>query len=205
MNITTPQSWYDLPLMSPMDPRSVVSFVNLQDSGGGNHSGIFQNSSTFLNNTTWHTPPIAYTSIATVAPMCNALTPQDSDAVVTAANWTAAHGILASNTQLPPTILRSCFLKAGNRFQTTINLDWTPGVTSTDVQLSFKDNSGVGGNLITGSSTVPVLAWSGNTFGGLARALTISTIGPGRVAMVLRIIDNSGNWSMFEMDWNIVN
>jgi hypothetical protein len=97
------------------------------------------------------------------------------------------------------------FLKAGNAYITTFFLDWAGGVTSTDVQLSIRDNSATGGNFLNGAAgTVPAFTWSGNTFGGTSRKLSVCTTGPGRIAMGLRVIDNGGNVSMFEMDWNIV-
>jgi hypothetical protein len=139
---------------------------------------------------------------AATTPSCQPVNPTDFDSIYLAQSWTASHGIIAANaSQLPPTVSKILFFKAGGRFITIIYLDWAAGVTSTDIQLSMRDNSVVGGNLIKSQSTIPVFSFTGNTFG---RKLTISTVAPARVPMTLRVIDNVGNWSMFEMDWNIV-
>ena len=189
-----------------MDPRAIVSYAQLDDNGGVGRIGIFQNSATFLNNTTWFPSPLNWSAItAATTPSCNPVNIQDFEAFYLAQNWTYAHGIISTNNaNLPASVTKIVFLKAGNRYMTILYLDWAGGVSSTDIQLSLRDNSTVGGNLINSASTVPVIGWSGNTFSGTSRKLIISTIGPGRVNMVLRVIDNTAKWSMFEMDWNIV-
>jgi hypothetical protein len=205
MSTTNPQSWYDLPFMTPMDPRSIIANVQLTDNGGTPHPGLFQNSGTFLNNTTWVASPLALSS--TVAPTCIAVTPQDFNAVAAAQQWTNSHGIVRTNTGLPPTVQKIVFLKAGNNYFTQFFLDWTPGVTSQDIQISLRDNSATAGNFFdSAGGNVPVFAWgpSATVFGGLGKMLTVCTTGPGRVNMAMRVIDNSSNWSMFEMDWVIV-
>jgi hypothetical protein len=205
MDNQNPQSWYDLPLMQPMDPRSIVSFALLDDNTGISRTGVFLNSATF-NNATWAASPLTLSPIATATtPSCQPVNPTDFDSIYIAQSWTASHGIIAPNaSQLPATVSKIMFFKAGGRFITIIYLDWAGGVTSTDIQLSMRDNTVVGGNLIKSQSTVPVFSFTGNTFGGTGRKLTISSVAPARVPMTLRVIDNSGNWSMFEMDWNIV-
>jgi hypothetical protein len=205
MSTTNPQSWYDMPFLAPMDPRAIISQISFTDNGGGSRAGQFLNSATFLNNTTWQPSPLSITPLATATPFCLALTPQDFVAVQTAAQWTNSHGIVRSNTQLPPTVQKILFLKAGIGYITTFFLDWVGGVTSTDIQISPRDNSATAGNFLDAAAgNVPVFSWTGNTFGGTGKQLSVVTTGPGRVNMAMRVIDNSANWSMFEMDWNIV-
>ncbi len=108
----------------------------------------------------------------------------------------------AQNNQLPIAVQKIMFLKAGTAFVNNIFLDWSPTVTSTDVQLSFRDNSTTSGDFQnSATATVPVFAFSGATFGGTARMLQVTLLRTGRFQMCLRIIDNSGNYSMYEMDW----
>jgi hypothetical protein len=205
--MNNPQSWYDLPLMQAMDPRSIVSFVQLDDNTGLPQTATFLNSPSFLNNTTWVGSPLTLSAVGpTSTPICFPVAGvADFEGIFLAQQWTSSHGIVRSNVQLPPTVQKIIFLKAGNRFLTTFFLDWAAGVTSTDIQLSIRDNSTTGGNFINGANgTIPVFAWT-NTFGGTKRKLTVCTTGPGRVNRAMRVIDNAANWSMFEMDWNIVN
>ena len=199
------QSWFDLPYGDPVDPRSVISAISFDDNTGVAQPGLFQNSATFLHNTTWQASPLALSAgTGATAPFCAPVTPADYLGISIAQRWQNSHGIIRSNTQLPPTVQKIIYTKAYPRFQTAIFFDWAGGVTSSDLQFSFRDNSAVGGNFITGAATVPVFAWNGPTFGGSARKLIISTVRPGRFVMVLRIVDNAGNWSMFEIELRIV-
>jgi len=201
-----PQSWYDLPLMQPMDPRSIISFVQFDNNAGGPVLGVFQNSATFLNNTAWVASPLSLSAgTGGTSPTCTALAGiQDYQSFVAAQQWINSHGVVRTNTQLPATVQKIIFLKSGNNFLTTFFLDFAGGVTSTDIQLSIRDNSVTGGNFLdSATGTVPAFTFSG-AFGGTSRKLAICTNGPGRVSMGMRVIDNASNWSMFEMDWNIV-
>ncbi|MEO6939921.1 MAG: hypothetical protein ABI444_07265 [Candidatus Kapaibacterium sp.] len=204
--MTSPQSWFDLPLMPPMDPRAIISFVQLDDNGGLPRNAQFQNSNSFNAPVTWAASPLSLSAgTGATLPQCVAVTPQDFEATQNAIQWIASHGVVRPNTQVAPSVQKIIFLKAGNAYITTFFLDWAGGVTSTDVQLSIRDNSATGGNFLNGAAgTVPAFTWSGNTFGGTSRKLSVCTTGPGRIAMGLRVIDNGGNVSMFEMDWNIV-
>ncbi len=192
--------------MDPLDPRSVISIVSMQDQGGTNRLATFQNSSTFLKLTTWANSPLTPSPVATATtPGVSATSPADFDAVVEAQHWTAAHGMVANNTQLPMTVQRIFFAKARPNFLNNFYFDMPGGVTSTDIQLSFRDNSGVGGNFIDSAlGTIPAFCWSGATFGGTGRLFQISFNRPGRFYLVLRVIDNTGNYSMFELDFNVV-
>lgn len=199
-----PQSWYDLPFMSPMDPRNVISFCQLTDQAGAQHSGVFLNSTTFLKNTTWQASPLTLSPIASnTTPQCAPVSGIDFNAIYIAQAWNASHGLVANNTQLPQTVQRIIFGKAGKQFMNTYYFDFPGGTTSTDIQLSYKDNSAVAGNFLDSSSgTIPVFGWSGATFGGTGKSFTIGFRRAGRFLLCLRVIDNAGNYSMFEMDLN---
>ncbi len=197
-----PQSWFDLIVMPTMDPRSIISTTSFEASAGGQQGGTFARSSTWLHSATWINPPLIVSQTAS-----NVICPnvQDFASVEEANIWNGLHLMTAQNNQLPIAVQKIMFLKAGSAFVNNIFLDWSAGVTSTDVQLSFRDNSTTSGNFQnSATATVPVFAWSGPTFGSTARNLEVTLLRPGRFQMALRIIDNSGNYSMYEMDWIVL-
>jgi hypothetical protein len=200
--IWMPQSWFDLVVMSPMDPRGLIQSATFESSGGGQTAGTFTRSSTWLHNSTWVNPPLIASQAGANVTCPNA---QDFASVEAANTWNGLHLMTAQNNQLPLSVQKIMFLKAGTAFVNNIFLDWTPAVTSTDVQLSFRDNSTTSGNFQnSASATVPVFAFSGATFGSTARMLQVTLLKTGRFQMALRIIDNSGNYSMYEMDWIVL-
>ncbi len=202
VNSNAPQSWFDLVVMPTMDPRSIISAVSFEASAGGQQAGTFARSSTWLHSTTWVNPPliVSQTGSNLVCPNI-----QDFASVEIANTWNGLHQMTALNNQLPINVQKIMFLKAGTAFVNNIFLDWSAGITSTDVQLSFRDNAATSGDFQnSGTGTVPVFAWSGPTFGSTARNLEVTLLRPGRFQMALRIIDNSGNYSMYEMDWIVL-
>ncbi len=197
-----PQSWYDLVVMSPMDIRSLIQSATFESSGGGQTAGTFARSSTWLHAATWVNPPLVVSQTGSNVTCPNA---QDFASVEAANTWNGLHLMTAQNNQLPLSVQKIMFLKAGTAFVNNIFLDWTPAVTSTDVQLSFRDNSTTSGDFQnSATATVPVFAFSGATFGTTARNLQVTLLRTGRFQVALRIIDNSGNYSMYEMDWIVL-
>ena len=197
-----PQSWFDLVVMPTLDPRSIISTASFEASAGGQQVATFARSSTWLHASTWINPPLIVSQTASFVICPNV---QDFASVEAANIWNGLHLMTAQNNQLPIIAQKIMFLKAGSAFVNNIFLDWSAGVTSTDVQLSFRDNSTTSGDFQnSGTGTVPVFAWSGPTFGSTARNLEVTLLRPGRFQMALRIIDNSGNYSMYEMDWIVL-
>jgi hypothetical protein len=197
-----PQSWFDLVVMPTMDPRSIISAVTFESSGGGQTAGIFARSSTWLHASTWVNPPLIVSQTAANVVCQNV---QDFSSVEAANTWNGLHLMTAQNNQLPIAVQKIMFLKAGTAFTNNIFLDWSPTVTSTDVQLSFRDNSATSGDFQNAAAaTVPVFAFSGATFGSTARMLQVTLLRTGRFHVALRIIDNSGNYSMYEMEWIVL-
>ncbi len=197
-----PQSWFDLVVMPPMDPRSIISAVTFEASGGGQQAGTFARSSTWLHSATWINPPLIVSQSGANVTCPNV---QDFASVEEANVWNGLHLMTAQNNQLPLSVQKIMFLKSGTAFVNNIFLNWSAGVTSTDVQLSFRDNAATSGDFQNaGSGTVPVFAWSGPTFGSTARNLQVTLLRTGRFQVALRIIDNSGNYSMYEMDWIVL-
>jgi hypothetical protein len=114
--------------------------------------------------------------------------------------------MVSPNSKLPLAVKKIVFLKAGMSFDNTIYLDWIGGATSSDVQISFRDNSVTSGNLDAagGAPTIPVFQFLPTlTYGGTGKKLVVTVLRPGRYTVCLRVLDNGGNYSMFEMEWVI--
>ena len=135
-----------------------------------------------------------------------AANPYDYTAVVAANAWNSVHAMTAPNTnQLPFSVQNIVFLKADPRFINNLYFDITGGVTSTDIQFSMRDNSTTSGMFQDAAlATVPVFALPSSTYGGTGRNLQVSLTRTGRFDVAFRIVDNGGNWSMFEMQWIVL-
>jgi hypothetical protein len=205
MSTQNPQSWFDLPMVEPMDPRAIIQAITLDDDTGASIIPLFMRSTDFIKNTTWATSPLGLSNPATRIPQVLAVNNSDYEAEYVARDWNATHGMVRSNMQLPPTVAKIVFAKAGNRFTNVFWVDWSGASNSTDVQLSFRDNSATSGDFTNASSgSVPVFAWSGSTFSGTGKRLQITFTRPGRFSLVLRVIDGTGSWSMFELEVNVL-
>jgi hypothetical protein len=202
--MTMPQSWNDLVVMQPMDPRSLISFASFQNSLSAAQIASFSRSDTFLHNSTWVAPPM---EVNTASPaIITATNAMDFDAQEQANVWNGLHQMTSMNAQLPLSVSKLIFLKSDPRFVNSVPLDWTGGTTSSsDIELSFRDNSTTSGTFQnSGSGTIPVFAFPASAYGGTQRVLNITLLKTGRYQMGMRIIDSSGNYSMFEMDWIVL-
>ena len=112
----------------------------------------------------------------------------------------------SDDVKLPKAVEKIMFLKAGEAFVNNIFLDWSAGVTSTDVLFSFRDNSVTSGDFTDAAAgTIPVFAFpSSATYGGTSRRMQITLRRAGRYTVGLRIFDSAGNWSLYEMDWIVM-
>jgi hypothetical protein len=197
-----PQSWFDLIVMQPMDPRSIISTVSFENNASSQTVATFARSSTWLESATWINPPLIVSQTASYVICPNA---QDFASVEEANVWNGLHQMTALNNQLPIAVQKIMFLKAGTAFVNNIFLDWSAGVTSTNVQLSFRDNSTTSGMFQnSGTATVPIFLFTGATFGLTARNLQVTLLRTGRFHVALRILDNSGNYSLYEMEWIVL-
>lgn len=135
-----------------------------------------------------------------------AANPYDYSAVVAATTWNSTHAMTApTSNQLPFSVQNIFFLKGDPRFINNLYLDHTGGATSTDIQLSMRDNSTTSGEFQNAAlGTVPVFAFPNTTYGGTGRNLQVSLLRTGRFHVAMRIVDNGGNWSMFEMEWIVL-
>lgn len=206
MNGRRAQSWNDLVVMPPTDPRSIISSLSMEDQAGNLQSATFARSSTWLNSSkTWINPPMVVTQPGTsTTSRIMAANPYDFQAVVDATNWNTQHSMTLPTTGLPISVQNIMFLKSDPRFINFFYVDFTGAATSTDIQLSMRDNSTTSGDFQGGPiGTVPVFTLAGS-FGGTGRNVQVSLNAPGRFHVGLRIVDNTGNWSMFEMDWIVL-
>ncbi|MFI5200889.1 MAG: hypothetical protein ACHQNE_00695 [Candidatus Kapaibacterium sp.] len=202
-----PQSWFDLVVMPPMDPRGIIQSVLFQNQAGASQPASFARSATFLHNSTWVNPPMIVTQPGggTSPGFVLAANPQDFDSMVAAQNWTSLHAMTVTSAQVALSVQKLMFLKAGMKFVNNIYLDFTGGATSTDIQLSIRDNSATSGDFQGApTGTVPVFSFPSTTYGGTGKQMQLTLLQPGRFNVGLRIIDNSGNYSIFEMDWIVL-
>ncbi len=208
MNGIRAQSWNDLVVMPPMDLRAIISSLSLEDNTGASQIASFTRSSTWLNSAkTWINPPMVTSQPGTATTShIVAANPYDFQAVVDANAWNTVHAMTVPTTGLPISVQNVMFFKADPRFINNFYVDFSGGVTSTDIQLSMRDNSTTSGDFQSSAAgTVPVFTLPNtSTYGGLGRNVHVSLTRTGRFQVAFRIVDNSGNWSMFEMEWIVL-
>ncbi len=183
----------------------LVQSISFMDQSGAIQDGFFERSSSWLQAATWVNPPMDVTPRTSFVPTVFVPFPQDFQSEEVAAQWNAQRAMTVLNTQYPIACQKIIELKAGMQFGNTFSLDFIGGATSTDLQFSFRDNSLTSGDFTSGASgTIPVFAFPASTYGGTARLMTVTLLRPGRFAVALRIKDNTGNFSLFEMDWIVI-
>ncbi|HET6400505.1 MAG TPA: hypothetical protein VFH95_03815 [Candidatus Kapabacteria bacterium] len=208
MNGTRAQSWNDLVVMTPMDPRAIISSLAFEDQSGTLQNAAFARSLNWLNaGTTWIAPPMKTTAggIPATTSHIVAANAYDYQAVVDATNWNNLHAMTLPSLGLPLSVQNIMFLRGDPRFINYLYLDFNAGVTSADILFSMRDNSTTSGQFQgNANGTVPVFQFPNSTYGGGGRNLQVSLNTTGRFQVALRIVDNSGNWSMFEMEWIVI-
>ncbi len=132
--------------------------------------------------------------------------PYDFGSIEEANTWNGLHQMTVPTAQVPPAVQKIMFLKAGTAFINNVFLDFTGGATSTDIQLSIRDNAGTSGDFQnSGTGTIPVFSFPTTaTYGTPGRNLQVTLLRTGRFNVGLRIIDNGGNYSLFEMEWIVL-
>lgn len=196
------QSWFDAAVMPTLDPRSIIQSVTFQDSAGALQPGTFTRSANWLQATTWANSPLSVTPRATAVPNVVCPVGADYSANEEATSWNATVAMTCLTNQIPIAAQKTMILKAGP-FVNNLYFDWAIGETSQDVQLSFLQNSLTSGDFTnSGTGTVPVFAFPTTaTFGSTARVLGVTLRATGRFNVGLRVVDNHGVYSMFEMFW----
>ncbi len=192
MNISA-QSWQDLSLAQPIDPRSILLYASLSGAG----LGSFILSTSFLQ-ATWGTNPIALTGNNTFV---SSLQSTDASTVADAAQWSFSHQMVNANSALGPAMKKVVFLRAGSLWQNNIEINFG-AANYTNVQLSLRDNLGTSGVFFNGSAgAVPVILFAGTQTGTLTLHLVIPQ--PGMYSTVL-VLNNAGTYSTFEMELVVI-
>ncbi len=203
--VTKPQSWFDLVVMPTMDPRSFIQTASLEDSTGTMHPATFMRSPTWLLPGPWGVSPINVTTPSgSLIPNVTVPNAYDFASQEDANAWNTLHQMVAANpTSLPIVVQKIMFLKAGTAFVNNLYLDWKAGVTASDIQLSFRDNSVTSGDFQnSGTATVPAFVFPlSATYGNTGRNLQVTLLRTGRFDVGMRTVDSSGTTSMFEMLW----
>ncbi len=139
-------------------------------------------------------------------PGVQAANPQDFESIVEATTWNGLHTMVSPTVnQLPFSVQKIMFLKAKPNFVNNLFLDITGTASSTDIQLSIRDNSATSGEFQNAAlGTIPAFVFPSHTYSGTGLNLQVSLLRTGRFNVALRIVDNSGNYSIFEMDWIVL-
>ncbi|HEY6171686.1 MAG TPA: hypothetical protein VIX80_05455 [Candidatus Kapabacteria bacterium] len=184
------QSWYDVTLQQPVDPRILIANSYIGATQGG-----FSRSSNYAA-AGWAASPLAYSGTS----VCTTLHTDDALAVAEAAQWTFSHQGLNLAGTTPPCLQKVAFLRGGTSFEMTFSIDF--GVTNhTSVQLSFRDNVATPGNFAGTFGSIPVISYSGVFTGVQTFKVTLKQLGT--FIMGLRTTVGGSNY-MFEMEWNVV-
>lgn len=182
------QSWIDLQHAKPIDVLALIANAYI-----GSTQGSFANSSNFGTSATWATNPFTIAS----NPTCTALGTDNVQKAADALQWTFQHQTGNVGATVPPPMRKVIFLRGGTDWQMEIPLD-LGGSSYTDLQLSFRDNSGTRGDA---QGTIPVVQWTGSFTGSVTMKVTLKE--EGRFVMGLRGLTGS-TVNMMEMEWIVV-
>jgi len=170
-------------------PADILNLVAMARLGG--ITGTYQNSTSF------NTPPVAWAASGIAysgEPLVAALATDSGLAINFANQYNFSHEQRNQSTLLAPPLQKVIFARAGTEWENLITLAFG-GVTYNDLQLSFRDNAGTRGDA---QGTIPVLSWSGSFTGNQQLGLVLKQ--QGKVSLMLRAINASGDWSAFEME-----
>lgn len=185
------QSWYDVPLQEPVDPRILVANTYLDAT-----QGVFTRSTQY-GATAWVASPLAYNGSA----VCTTLHTDDALAVAEAAQWTFSHQGLNLGGTNPPCLQKVAFLRGGTSYEMTFSIDFGAS-NHTNVLLSFRDNAATPGDFAgSGAGTIPVISYGGIWTGVRTFKVTLKMLGT--FVMGLRTTVGGNNY-LFEMEWNVV-
>jgi hypothetical protein len=191
MNIAV-QSWQDLQIAMPVDPKSIIANASLVVT-----QGIYTRSTTFLE-AAWAASPLAFTGNNTQLITLNGT---DASTIADAAQWTLNHQMVNVAANIPTSLNKLVFLRAGKAWQNQIEINFGAS-TYTSVQLSFRDNLGTSGQFLNSATgAVPVISFSGGITGNKVLNLTLTQTG---VYSMVLVMVTGGNWSAFEMEWVVL-
>lgn len=183
-------SWYDLPVQTPVDPRILIANAQL-----GIIQGTFVRTSNFTASTWIATPFVLDGNIS-----CASLHSDNALSVADAAQWNFSHqGANVAATNAPP-LRKVIFLRGGTEWEMDIGIDF--GVLNyTDLLLSFRDNAATPGDFTGSGGTIPAIKFTGVTTGVHILKVTLKMLGT--FTMAIKALETTNN-SLFEMEWVVV-
>ena len=193
MNIAV-QSWQDLQVTMPIDPRSVILNTMV-----GATQGSFVRSTSLLQPS-WGTSPLAYTGILNSTKVIS-LDTTDALTIADAAQWTLVHQMVNVATGIPSSMNKVAFLRAGRSWDNLIDIAFG-GTACNNVQLTMRDNQGTSGQFMNSATgSIPVFFFGSGITGNQQLHVTIAQPGIYSMALVMNI---SSVWSVFEMEWVVL-
>lgn len=189
---STPQSWYDLSIIPPIDPRLLIADARI-----GSSQATFTRSTDFLQ-TTWANHAVAFSGNT----LCEAWETDNLWKVEDAAQWTMVHQTGNFTSAIAPPLRKVVFLRGGRQWKNTLEVD-LGATTFTDIQMTFRDNAASAGNFANSANgSIPVFLWTGNFTGKVNLVLSLQDFG--RYSLVLKLKETALLQSMFEMEFIIV-
>ncbi len=181
------QSWQDLPVTQPIDPKAVLF------QAGIGVVGTFIRSTNVLQ-ATWGTNPFAFTGNNTKVVSWDTT---DASTIADATQWTFNHQMVNASPNIPPSLNKVVFCRAGRTWDNQIEINFGAS-TYTNVVLTMRDNLGTSGTFSnSGAGSIPVVSL-GTTLTGI-QILHLTFLQPGVYSMVLVMV-SAGVWSTFEME-----
>lgn len=187
---TPVRSWIDWAHQMPAEILDLIAMAR-----------IGANVGTFLNSTTYNTPPVSWVAngIAYNGEPVIASLATDSQLTVNHANqFNFSHELRNQSALLAPPLQKVIFARAGTQWENQIGIAFG-GVTYNDLQLSFRDNAGTRGDA---EGTIPVISWTGSFTGNSNLSLVFKE--PGHVFLMIRAISSTGDWSAFELEIEVI-
>jgi hypothetical protein len=192
MNIQS-QSWQDLQVANPLDPKTIIPYAIL----GGSTIGTFTRSTNALQST-WTASSLAFTGNNTQLISTDTT---DASTEVDAAQWTFTHQMVNVAANIPPSMNKVVFMRAGKNWQNKIEIAFGAS-TYNNVQLTVRDNLGTSGQFLNSATgSVPVISFGNGITGN--QVLSLPVLQPGVYNMVL-VMETGASWSAFEMEWIVV-
>lgn len=188
--MNSPQSWSDLTILEPTDPRGLIKYSTLNGV-----VGIFSHTNSFLASS-WGVSPVFHFGQVT----CNANGIDNTQLVEDARAWTLSHLSANNPATLAKPLTELMFLRDGLQWTMFIPLNF--GVTGIgNPMLSFRDNATSAGSFLDGQATHPVIYFPGLYTGINVLQVTLSGKGHYKLAIVGK---EAGIQTMYEMEWHVV-
>lgn len=177
------QSWYDLQMLCPRDPRGLIAYAEL-----AGQPGDFTFSDNFASND-WIASPLSVNA----APTVSALETDNQQKVADAKQWSFSHLTWNGSSNLASPLRKLVFLRGGLQWENHIQFDFGDNPIS-EIQISFLINAASRGDK---AGTIPVIRW---TEGSWSNHVTLSVVLQSMGMFNLGIMAYDGtNYSMNEL------